>query len=153
MSVWQKITIPAFCERIIGFSIPIDDGFIAVAYQGIHLINLGSKISIFTNENFSGYDVYDSETGIANYEGKEFQIIGLHGGNPILENNQGEQLNLDQTNQTLTLSKGIRVIFKIAVSNFSGDWSAVTFSDNGNFIVLGCPYDFDFVILKRIDYD
>jgi hypothetical protein len=153
MSVWQKVKVDAFCDRIIGFSNPVGDEFIVISYGSIHLITLGSKISIFTDESLYEYDVYDPETGLATYNSKKFQIIGLHGGNPILENNQGEQLNLDKTNQTLTLSKGDRVIFKIAVSNFSGDWSAVTFSDYGNFIVLDCPYDFDFVIFRRIGYD
>jgi hypothetical protein len=33
--------------------------------------------------------------------------------------------------------------------NFSGGWAAATFSPEARYILLGCPYDFDFVVLER----
>jgi hypothetical protein len=36
-------------------------------------------------------------------------------------------------------------------ANFSGAWAAATFSTDGKYVVLGCPYDFDFVVLERED--
>lgn len=35
-----------------------------------------------------------------------------------------------------------------AYQNFSGDWAAATFSPDGQFILLGCPYDFDFRVWR-----
>jgi hypothetical protein len=32
--------------------------------------------------------------------------------------------------------------------NFSGDWAVATFSPDGRSIALGCPYDFDVVVLE-----
>jgi hypothetical protein len=34
--------------------------------------------------------------------------------------------------------------------NFSGDWAIATYSPDGRYILLGCPYDFDFIALERV---
>ena len=49
----------------------------------------------------------------------------------------------------LLLADDGKVLFKTPYKNFSGDWEAATYSPDGRYIVLGCPYNFDFAVLER----
>jgi len=147
---WHRLKVPPFCERIIGFSVPLDGEVLVVSNEGVHLLSLDSDITVESNLESDQFDNYDPHSGIASYREKDFQIIGLHGGNPILKSPLGEILLLDNNSETLSLSQNAEVVFSMKYKNFSGDWTAVTFSPDGRYIVLGCPYDFDFVVLERI---
>jgi hypothetical protein len=146
---WRKLQVPQICERMIGFSVPIDNQVLVVSYEGTHLIHLGSPITVETDEEFAEYDIYDPDTGMATYRGKTYSIIGLYDGNGVLESPQGESLLLNQEDETISVLKGTSVEFSMKYENFSGGWAAATFSPDGRYIVLGCPYDFDFIVLER----
>jgi hypothetical protein len=146
---WQRLKVPPICERMIGFSIPLDDEVLVISYEGVHLLQLGNKITVKTDNRFSEYDLYDPDSGTAQYQGKSYQIIGLHGGNPIRETPDGAKLKLDKVSETLSIIQGNQIDFSMKYTNFSGDWVSATFSVDGRYVVLGCPYDFDFVVLAR----
>lgn len=153
---WREIQVPSFCERLLGFSVPQQDQVLVVSYEGMHLLQLGEFITVETNPDYCEYDLYDPETGICHYLEKDWSIIGLYGGKPILNGINGEKLVLNDADQTLSIVKGLwgmRRLWYYNYSNFSGDWAATTFSPNGRFLVLGCPYDFDFRIWERVTFE
>src|SRR5262249_51438956 len=151
MAGWRQLAIPAeICERMIGFSVPQDDMVLIVSYEGMHLIRLGLPVTVETDPEYAEYDLYDSDSGVCRYPGRQWDIIGLFPGRPILTSGDGEQLVLDTEAETLTVVRGNEEEWSSSYENFSGDWAAVTFSPDGRFIVLGCPYDFDFRVWERI---
>jgi hypothetical protein len=134
---------------MIGFSVPQDGEVLVVSYEAVHLLRLGPKVIVDTDHEFAEYDLYDPDSGLAHYRGKQYRILGLHGGYPLLESPRGERLVLDTDSETLTVEQNGEAIFSTSYENFSGDWAAATFSPDGRYLVLGCPYDFDFMILER----
>jgi hypothetical protein len=136
---------------MIGFSVPQDGEVLVISYEGTHLVRLGPEVTVETDDEFAEYDIYDPETGIARYRGKEYRIIGLQGGSPLLESSRGEKLLLDPEAESLSVIQNGETVFSTPYKNSSGDWAAVTFSPDGRYIVLGCPYDFDFMVLERED--
>lgn len=149
--MWQRIPTPWICERMIGFSVPQDDRVLVVSYEGTHLVRLGSPVTVETDDAYCEYDLYEPATGICRYRERDWQIIGLRPGRPILTSPQGERLELDEKRQTVAVHIGGAVVWSSSFENFSGDWAATTFSLDGRFIVLGCPYDFDFCVWERVD--
>ena len=151
MPQWRQISVPPICERAIGFSVPSENKVLVISYEGTHLLNLGASITVETDESFREYDIYDHDGGTANYRGKEYIIIGLYGSREsILRSPQGEMLVLDTTAETLSVLKDRSSSWQTRYENFSGDWAAATFSPDGHYIVLGCPYDFDFRVFERM---
>ena len=134
---------------MIGFSVPQGGEVLVISYEGVHLLRLTSKVTVETNDEFAEYDIYDPDSGLARYRGKEYRIIGLQGGSPLLEAPNGERLALDTESETLSVVRNGETVFSVKYENFSGDWAVATFSLDGRYIVLGCPYDFDFMILER----
>jgi hypothetical protein len=108
MSGWHQLKVPAICERMIGFSVPCEGEVLVLSYQGVHLLRLGSEITVQTDEEVAEYDIYDPSSGIARYRDRDFQIIGLHGGNPILQSLTGESLVLDGKSETLPFGETMR---------------------------------------------
>ncbi len=147
MSHWARITVPPICERMIGFSIPTKGEILVVSFEGTHLIGLGDEIEVRHDNAFREYDIYDPDTGIARYEGRDYPIIGLWPGDPVLRSPQGESLRLDTEKEELEVIRAGETLYSLQYENFSGDWAAATFSRDGNWLVLGCPYDF--VLLRR----
>ena len=144
--MWRQRRVPYLCERLIGFSVPRDGHVLVISYEGVHTVWLGSEIRVETDD---AYAEYDPDSGLARYSGRTYSIIGLHGGRPLLERPQGEELSLDVEAERLSVLQGGEVVYATEYENFSGDWAAATFSPDGNFIVLGCPYGFDFMVLER----
>ena len=153
MSAWREIAVPAICERMLGFSVPRDGEVLVVAYDGVYILRLDSPITVERDDRFAEYDIYDPDTGIAKYRGRDYAIIGLHGGVAIESSPQGERLVLDSVAETLSVEKGGKSVWEIQYSNFSGDWAAATFCPDGRFIILGCPYDLDFKVFERAEVD
>lgn len=149
MATWKKVQVPPICERAIGFSVPAGDEFIVISYEGLHRVCLGPPIVVERDERFAMYAAYDPDSGLAQYEGREYSIIGLHGGEPLRTTERGETLRLDTRAETLSILRDQVEVFTMKYDNFSGDWAVATFSREGNWVVLGCPYDFDFVVLER----
>jgi hypothetical protein len=134
---------------MIGFSVPCDGEVLVVSYEGVHLLRLDLEITVQTDAKLAEYDIYDPNSGMARYREKDYQIIGLHGGDPILQSPIGESLVLNVKSETLSVRRNKETVFSMRYKNFSGDWAAATFSREGRYILLGCPYDFDFVVLER----
>lgn len=149
MSKWKKRRVPPFCERMIGFSIPQGEEVLIISYEGMHILQLGGEITLQTDERFAEYDLYDPNSGVACYQEKNYQIIGLHGGTPLIESQAGERLVLNTDSETLSIVRNQQTEYLMKYDNFSGDWAAATFSTDGKYVVLGSPYDFDFVVLER----
>ena len=147
---WRRIPVPSLCERMIGFSVPQGETVLVLSQEGRHLVSLNSPVTVETNHSCGEYDHYNPVTGICRYMEKTWQIIGLHPGHPILGSPQGEWLELDETAETVSVFLGTKEIWSASFENFSGDWAAATFSPDGRFIVLGCPYDFDFRVWQRV---
>jgi hypothetical protein len=134
---------------MIGFSVPQNDAVLIISYQGMHLLRLGTSITVETDPAYSEYDLYDPKTGVCNYRDLNWDIIGLFPGRPLHSNPYGERLQLDTEAETVSVIQGDGTCWSITYENFSGDWAAATFSPNGQFLVLGCPYDFDFRVFER----
>ena len=147
---WSRIPVPHICERMIGFSVPQHDTVLVISYEGTHLLHLGSPLTVETDDAYSEYDLYDPATGVCRYRGRDWQIIGLHSGGGLLASPQGEWLGLDVKAETVSVLRGGETVWSSSFENFSGDWAAATFSPDGRFIVLGCPYDFDFRVWQRV---
>ncbi|HYQ02770.1 MAG TPA: hypothetical protein VER96_29065 [Polyangiaceae bacterium] len=145
---WVPVTVPSFCERLIGFSVPISNRSLVISYEAVHLLTLGETASVSTDD-VAEYDIYDPDTHSAQYQGVVYTIIGLHGGNPLLTSPDGRDLKLDQNRLALEVTSGSTIELSTTYQNFSGDWVAATFSTDGRFILLGCPYDFDFRVWRR----
>jgi len=149
MIKWSKIELPHICERLIAFSIPAEGEFLIVSYEGTHLVQLTPKVRVETDPNLPEYAAYDPDAAIARFRGHNYPMIGLHGGNPIIQNDKNEQLVLDASREQLSFLKNGSLVWKMGYKNFSGDWVMATFSKDDYHIVLGCPYGFDLVVLQR----
>jgi hypothetical protein len=126
--------------------VPQDNSVLVLSYEGSHLLRLGPPMTVETDPKDA---VYDPEAGICRNRGKSWDIIGLYPGRPILTGHDVEELILDAETQRVSVVKGGHTIWSSPFENSSGDWSAVTFSPDRRFIVLGCPYDFDFRVWMR----
>ncbi len=146
---WRQLPVPEICERMIGFSVPQDAMVLVVSYEGMHLLRLGPPVTVETDPEYAEYDLYDPDAGVCRYQAKEWDIIGLFPGRPNLIGRDGEQLVLDVEAEAVSVVKGGQAVWSSTFKNFSGDWAAATFSPDGRFIVLGCPYCFDFRVWAR----
>ena len=136
---------------MIGFSVPQGDTVLIISYEGMHLLHLGPPITVETDNAYADYDLFDPDRGISHYKDRDWEIIGLHPGRPLLTSPRGERLEVDQRANTISVFLADKEVWSSTFQNFSGDWAAATFSPDGRFIILGCPYDFDFRVWKRTD--
>jgi hypothetical protein len=148
--VWRRLPVPYICERMLGFSVPQDDTVLVVSYEGTHLVRLPPTDAVETDPEYTEYDLYDPDAGVCRYRGRAWDIIGLFPGRPLLDGRDGERLVLDAAGLTVSVVRGGVPVWSSGFENFSGDWAAATFSPGGRFIVLGCPYDFDFRVWERV---
>jgi hypothetical protein len=146
---WVTLAVPRICERMIGFSVPQDDTVLVVSYEGMHLVRVGAPVTVERDDTHREYDLYDVDKGIARYRGREWRILGLHGGRPILDGLGDERLTLDTKAESIAILRGSEETWSTRYENLSGDWAAVTFSPDRRLIVLGCPYDLDFRVWER----
>jgi len=145
--MWTQISLPAqFCERIWGFSIPIDDTLVVISSEGVHTIDLknpGKVSHDYTHPE--GRGVYDDRKDILQYGGRQFKVLGGElGGStqPILESTSGEQIWFNHAQQFFVIKqKNGETALEYHFKDFSGDWGEITFSEDEKYIVLGMPYD------------
>ncbi|NUP09161.1 MAG: hypothetical protein HOW73_24180 [Polyangiaceae bacterium] len=148
-TIWTPVVVPPFCERLIGFSVPVDGRSLVLSYEAVHILTLGDSLRVDTDDTLAEYDIYDPEVGIATYHDTTYSILGLHGGRALSRSPTGAVLMLDQDKQVLTVTSDDVIELTCDYQNFSGDWAAATFSPDGAYILLGCPCDFDFRVWKR----
>ncbi len=108
-----------------------------------------APVTVETDPEFSEYDLYTPSSGSCRYGGTTWDIIGLDPGRPIRTGRDGELLILKNSEETASVVKGGALVWSYRYENFSGDWAAATFSPDGRFIVLGCPYGFNFLVFER----
>lgn len=128
MAKWQRLSVPPICERMLGFSVPQDGEVIIVSYEGMHRLRLSSPVTVETDAAFAEYDLFDPDSGLARYGGKEYQIIGLHGGNPLMNSPARERLVLNTSSQTLVVKQkflySVHKLFgRLGSSDVFGGWA------------------------------
>ena len=142
--MWNRIKLPYIFERMLAFSIPMRDCVLVLEDEALHFISLSPELEVTTDkEHAEEYlDIYDNEPNIFNYRGKLYKMLGLYGGEPILSDIYGNQLNLDAERELLEITdiEG-KVIQEIQYFNLSGDWAYTTFSPDGEMLAIGVPYD------------
>jgi hypothetical protein len=158
--MWVRLDLPSQeWDRLLGFSIPQGEDLILVTYDGIVRVRLGTPMMASLDERYpKGDPLYDLTSGELRYDGQTYQIIGVHGGIPILHNQWGERIVLDVEEERET-SDGRRVratpeestlliqaadgisVLAFTFRNFSRDWQRATFSRDGMYIALGMPYE------------
>lgn len=140
--MWRHLELPYFFERMIAFTIPVENTVIVLSYDGLHKISLFPDIKIATDtEQAENYGIYDENKRTLVYDGRTYDALGLYGGNPILQDFQGNSLELRTEDQQLNIiGPNGTCLQSIPYSDLSGDWVFATFSVDGNFIALGLPY-------------
>ena len=143
--IWRQIILPSgIFERIIGFSLPINEQVAVIAYDAIYLVKLDTQDE-FVRDTLhpEGRDIYDEHRQLLAYHDQVFGILGLHGGNPLLESKYGESISIDKEQEVLRVQeKGGNIALEFTFEDFSGDWVCASFSKDSNFLLLGMPYDF-----------
>jgi hypothetical protein len=147
--MWTPLKLPHFFERMIGFSLPLNRRMVVVSYEGLHLLDLDDLRQIRTDRTRpEGRGVYEPDPGRVTLEGREYSILGLHGGTPRLKSTTGESLRLNLREGTLdVLNPDGSLEFRHPFEDPSGDWGWATFTSEDDFILLGLPYDLH--VLKR----
>jgi hypothetical protein len=142
--MWEAVEIPPLrsLERMLGFSLPVDNQIAIVAYEGIYVIRLLDPSEVeFDGRYPEGGDVYDWEHQVLEYRGARFEMLGLYGGKPLLMGESHERLVLNLGDETLAVqdSDG-KTGFEFRFRDLSGDWAYATFSRDFRYILLGMPY-------------
>ncbi len=142
--MFKQLTLPNYIfERMIGFSLPKRDKIIVISYEGIHELVLGAPVMV-THDTLhpEGGTLYDSQSRILSYDNDKFKIIGLHGGEPILQSNTGEKIHLDKQKQILRIVQNdSKVLLNFSYEDLSGDWNYATFSEDFKYVFLAIPYN------------
>jgi hypothetical protein len=142
--VWQELDIPGIrsFERMLGFSLPVDNRVAIVAYEGIYVVHLLDPSEVeFDDGHPEGGDVYDWGHQVLKYRSGHFEMLGLYGGEPLLMSESHERLVLNLEDETLSVqdSDG-KTAFEFRFRDLSGDWGYATFSRDFRYILLGMPY-------------
>jgi len=142
-SGWEPIDIPGgFFERLSGFSLPVDYQVVLISSEGLHTLDLSHSEDVHSdNEYPEGGDLYDWEHHVLHYNGRQFQILRVHGGHPVLKSEYGEQLLFDFQSKVLIIEDRDRnVQLKYQFEDLSWQWGYASFSNDSNFVLLGLPY-------------
>ena len=161
--MWVRLGLPRqHWERMLGFSIPERQELVIVTYDGIARLNLETlKQAAFDDRYPEGEGIYELASSELRYDGQTYQIVGVYGGTPLLQNSLGERIVLgveeeeeekdtpDGRHVKATSAESTLLIqdqdgnpsFEFTFQNFSRDWQRATFSRDGRYVVLGMPYD------------
>jgi hypothetical protein len=141
--MWNQLKLPYFFERMIAFTIPVENTVIVLSYDGLHKICLFPDIEIATDtEQAENYAIYDENKKTLIYDNRTYDALGLYGGNPILQDFQGNSLAIRREREQLDIIDTNGICFQsIPYSDLSGDWAFASFSFDSNFIILGLPCD------------
>jgi hypothetical protein len=140
--MWNEIKLNQQWERMLGFTLPINDRVIVIAYDGLDVIDLHSpQHEAFDDRHPEGKGVYDWRTQVLDYESLRYQVLGLFGGEPLQKSKYGERLMVDTANEVLLIqdASGVATLTYHYI-DASGDWLAVTFSPDSEYVLLGVPY-------------
>jgi hypothetical protein len=141
---WKKLKHGYICERIIGFSMPINGEIAIISYEGVHIVPLANPDTVVCHEKFAeGGDIYDYKCQLLEFSGRSFPILGLHGGTPKLSSNTGEGVAFGKGDKFVVNDSAGREIFSHDYSDLSGDWRIVTFTPDDMHILFGLPYELE----------
>ncbi len=138
--MWQAVPIPYVCERVIAFSLPDADGMLVVSYEGMHWVRWREQVSVVHDARFAEYVAYDPGNGVAQWRGRSYPMVGLHGGPAIRASARGETLEWRREAETVAVVRDGVTEFLAHCEDASGDWAAVTFGADGDWFALGLPY-------------
>jgi hypothetical protein len=143
--MWHEVDLHGLhnFERMVGFSVPVEGELAIIAYDGIHLLDLHEPESVRQDTaHLEGGHLYDQTRQVLSYGGREFPILGVFGGSPLVRNQREERLILPTTEDVLYVrDMDNNVILAYPFEDLAGDWRYATFSRDGDAIVLGMPYD------------
>jgi hypothetical protein len=154
---WRMVSTPDaqdICERIIGVTFPVEQQILIISYEGIHVVDLDGSWHVHDDDQYpEGGDIYDWKNQTATYDGKQFQVLGVHGDRPFLRNAYDERLVFIHNKQRLPGQMSFRqqfqvqgkqgeVLLEYEFEDLSGDWMQVSFSPDSTTIVLATPYHF-----------
>jgi hypothetical protein len=77
MSKWKRLRVPPICERVVGFSVPQSGEVLVISYEGMHLLHLANEITVTTDDQFAEYDLYDPDSGKANYQERAIKSLAF----------------------------------------------------------------------------
>lgn len=141
---WSQTAVGGlYFERMIGFSLPVQHQVAIIAYEGIYIIDIDAMAQAEKDSSYpEGGDLYDRRGQKLQYGGITFPILGVFGGDPIIQNMYGELLQLDKEREVLRVEViGQAEALEFPYEDMSGDWAYATFSEDGQLILLGMPYD------------
>ena len=148
--MYTEITIPSFCDRVIGFSIPESSTVWAMSRKGLHKIKLGLRTTVETNPNHAeDYEIFDTELNILDYKGIQSRMLGENGGEPILQSQmrhtlrRGSQGTVSASGESResvdVVGADGKVLQQLRFLDTSGEWCHATFSEDGRYVVIGVP--------------
>ena len=146
-SNWTPKEVPRFHERLVAFSVPSENRqVLLLCYNELKIMDLSDPPSVRTLPVSYGYDPFSflPESSILNFMDQQWHLIGLEPGAPIVSRPNGQKLIVDEPRLEISVVDGNGPVWSDNYENFSDDWVAATFSPDYRYIVLGCPYDFDF---------
>ena len=147
--MWAKIDTSALSfERLVGFSIPVDNSVVVISYDEVQLLKLRlgqvlqiENVQIDRNGIFP-FSTYNEEKKSIDINGVRHDMLGIFGGSPILSSAKQDTLSIDPHNQRLIARDVLgQEILSFAYDDLSGDWQLATFSADSRYIVLGMPYE------------
>jgi len=124
--------------------LPVDGEIAIISYEGVHVLTLAHPEKIVHFPELSeGGDVYDWKQQSLKFEGRNFSILGLHGGTPRLTTNTGDRLAFDKGDKFSVYDAKSTEVFSHTFTDMSGDWRVVTFTSDGTYILFGLPYELE----------
>ncbi len=143
--MWHEVDLRGLYifERMVGFSVPVEGQIAIISYEGIHILDLRAPRIVRHDGAYpEGGNLYDQTQQVLSYGGKRFPILGECGGAPLMRNDRGETLLLTPMEDMLHVQDGDNdTILAYPFEDLSGDWRYATFSQDGDTIILGMPYD------------
>ncbi len=136
--IWKELKINYIAERFLGFTIPKNNQFYIVSYDGIHQVKTNqTSLSIETEKLDNPMDLFDEDLNLLMYKSENCSVLSFLGGNPLLKTND---LSLELRSNHIVLEKNKKLILSEKYENCSGDWEYTTLSEEGNMIVYCDPY-------------
>lgn len=154
--MWKEIKIKLnYPERLIAFSVSNNNKLLLIDCDWVAIVNLDKELiekEIIKEDKEFIIEQYLrlKDKAVIKVGGEEFcNLIGQASENSINEYGD-EKIKIEKKQDGfvkifITISKKTDLIYEY--KDLSGDWNLTTFSPNGQYIIIGNPYDL--AILKR----
>ena len=149
--MYTEINIPAFCDRIIGFSVPESTTVWVMSRQGLHKVEIGLRTTVETDPaHAENYEIFDTETNILDFKGHRYRMLGENGGEAILQSTVRHTLRRGAAGTVSprgeswetfdVLGVDGKVLQQLRFLDTSGDWCHATFSEDARYVIIGVPH-------------